>query len=367
MGYIQQLDSIRAIAVLFVLTGHWFPHNLWLYKVPLASLGVDVFFVLSGFLITLILLTNREKAEHDEVRKGKVLKSFYVRRVLRIFPIYYLLIFAVLLAGKVSGTNIKSAFLYYFTYTSNIYYFNIQEWDGILSHTWSLAVEEQFYLIWPFLMLFINRKYLIYVMIGFICIGALSQFFLRGVPMATYLSSSCFDSFGMGGLLAYIRVYKPSYIHTFYQMSRIAAPVAVISFVAVIIQTKWPVFAMTRVIDSVIALFVITYIVYKRDSGTLRFNYLWDNKMLIFLGKISYGLYLYHYVLPHFFFLIIRQHFNVDLEASMNIWLIILIKFLLVVLISWLSWLIIEKPMLRLKEYFNYSGGKSNEKVLLNS
>lgn len=93
MNYIKQLDSVRAIAVLLVIITHWFPETNQLNIYTSVFNGVDIFFVLSGFLITRILLQNRLEAESSVVTKSTVVKNFFVRRILRIFPIYYLLIF----------------------------------------------------------------------------------------------------------------------------------------------------------------------------------------------------------------------------------------------------------------------------------
>ena len=90
MKYVKQLDSIRAIAVLLVIVFHWSPKPVLAgAQYNYGHIGVEIFFVLSGFLITRILLENRNEAERL-YQKKKVLKSFYVRRFLRIFPIYYL-------------------------------------------------------------------------------------------------------------------------------------------------------------------------------------------------------------------------------------------------------------------------------------
>jgi len=82
MRYIKQLDSIRALAVILVIIWHWFPRNSFIEHLHPGSLGVNAFFVLSGFLITEILLINRRKAEDSITTKSHVLKNFYVRRVL---------------------------------------------------------------------------------------------------------------------------------------------------------------------------------------------------------------------------------------------------------------------------------------------
>lgn len=131
MKYIKQLDSIRAIAVILVIISHWLPKTNVLNIIPNGNIGVDIFFVLSGFLITKILFDIRSKAEVLNIPKAILIKNFYVRRTLRIFPIYYLTILVLLLFSKNTGTDIHSAFIYLITYTSNLYFFNIQKWGSL--------------------------------------------------------------------------------------------------------------------------------------------------------------------------------------------------------------------------------------------
>ena len=143
LRHMPQLDGLRALAVLFVIYYHWVPvqyhgHLHW------GSFGVQLFFVLSGYLITGILIKVRDQAE-----KGLVLgaiKAFYVRRSLRIFPVYYAVVIAITILGVYSA---RETFWYNVTYTTNIYLFINNTWTQNTAHFWSLAVEEQFYVVWP--------------------------------------------------------------------------------------------------------------------------------------------------------------------------------------------------------------------------
>ena len=150
MTYYKSLDSIRAFAVFLVIFSHWLPFN-FVKTFHFGYIGVDIFFVLSGFLITNNLLKEKKETSNDLRIKFVHLKNFIIRRSLRIFPVYYFLIFVLAIIGKTTYTTINENIWYYITYTSNILFFNTQKWDGMLSHLWSLAVEEQFYLFWPWL------------------------------------------------------------------------------------------------------------------------------------------------------------------------------------------------------------------------
>jgi len=357
MKYIRQLDSIRAIAVLLVIISHWFsPYSLINY-IPNGAIGVDVFFVLSGFLITSILLENKKLAEAHHHTKSTTLKNFYARRVLRIFPVYYIFIFLLLIFHNHTRTNIKPAFPYFVSYTSNYYFFIRQEWDGMLSHLWSLSVEEQFYLLWPWVIIFIQARYLLHAIIVFILTGIAMQYIFIDNIMADVLTTNCFDSFGFGALLAWQRVYKPGIQQKFFKYLSIAALLALISGLAELFNKKLLLLpARTNV--SIMAMWLIAYVVYNHDNNRLRLKWLFDNSWMIFIGKISYAIYLYHLVVPQLTDGLVYRIANIHTEDIHSPkWLEMLIKggnFLVLISISWLSWKIIEKPFLNLKKYFVY-------------
>ena len=356
MKYIKQLDSIRAIAVIFVLISHWMPSDHIINKTPNGAIGVNIFFVLSGFLITKILFDNRNQAEKLKIPKSTVLKNFFGRRSLRIFPIYYLTIFGIFLFAQWSGTNIRSTFVYYLTYTSN-YLFYCRDWDGFLSHLWSLAVEEQFYLIWPWVILFANKKYFFHIIVVFISIGFLSQVLMRGTTRSVILTFTCFDAFGLGAMLSWVITYAKDQIKKFYLLISIAAGLSFAFFMYNYFANRFE-FMPNRTIVSFITVWLITYILLNRDRNTLRFKFILNNRILIFLGKISYGLYLYHNLMPNLNRTFIVPYINPLLP---EVWttkyaedLFMVQNTILLVAVSWLSYILIEKPFLNLKKHFEY-------------
>src|SRR6186997_3230395 len=130
MTHIKQLDAIRAIAVLLVLIWHGFPETHIINSIPNGAIGVNMFFVLSGFLITRILMEEKIKAEKFNLPRLIVFKNFFFRRALRIFPLYYLVIFLLWIANGYKDSNIEPNIGYFLTYTSNFYYYGLQGWDG---------------------------------------------------------------------------------------------------------------------------------------------------------------------------------------------------------------------------------------------
>lgn len=369
MRYIKQLDTLRAIAVILVIISHWIPATSLVNRMPNGAIGVDIFFVLSGFLISQILFNQRNNAEILNIPTSSVVKNFYVRRTLRIFPIYYLTIFGLLLISKSTGTNIQSAFGYFVTYTSNFYFFEIQTWDGMLSHLWSLAVEEQFYLIWPWIILFAKKKYFPHIISGFILIGISSQYLMRDIRMSSLLTFTCFDAFGLGALLAWVMTCCKDKLAKFHIIMSVVAAIATFFFVYGLIQKEWVILPL-RTIVSLIALSIITYIVINGEANSLRFKFILNNKILIFLGKISYGLYLYHNIVPSTLnSRIIDKYLNPLLpDLIYNKYhadLFLLENTILLIAVAWLSYIFIEKPLLNLKKYFEYKNESGLEQLYL--
>jgi peptidoglycan/LPS O-acetylase OafA/YrhL len=145
MKYQPRLDSLLFFAVLLVIASHWLPNSVIIKIFPnIGHVGVGIFFVLSGYLITVNLIRLKS------INLSEALKIFYVNRTLRIFPIYYLLLI-ICFFMNVEGWS--GNYIYYLTYTTNFRLYDIQEWVGPFSHLWSLAIEEQFYLIWPIIFL----------------------------------------------------------------------------------------------------------------------------------------------------------------------------------------------------------------------
>ncbi|RUU12827.1 acyltransferase, partial [Mesorhizobium sp. M7A.T.Ca.TU.009.01.3.2] len=144
-----QLDALRAIAVTMVLYSHFFAEgpSFW------GHIGVRLFFVLSGFLITRLLLEARSATEFET---GPALRSFYIRRMLRIFPPYFAVLGFVWL---VDLDQSRGSLVWHALYLSNFWYALHNNWNPwVLGHFWSLSIEEQFYLAWPLVVLLAPRR-----------------------------------------------------------------------------------------------------------------------------------------------------------------------------------------------------------------
>jgi len=201
-AYMKQLDGLRALCVAAVAWSHWAPlFGISVEHFPGAEIGVEVFFVISGFLITGILLDN-----HSEEHRSLVLRQFYVRRFLRIFPVYYV---TLALAGLLGLSAVTARWNWHFSYLSNIYFY-MHGWDGAVSHFWSLAVEEQFYVFWPVFIFMVPRKFLLPVLTLLMVAAPVYAVWMSVAHpgpsrvTASVLMPSCLSALGMGALLAHL-------------------------------------------------------------------------------------------------------------------------------------------------------------------
>jgi len=194
--YEPALDALRACAVLAVAWCHWAPNHQ--YGIPF-GFGVDLFFVLSGYLITSILLDIRHARD-----RGHGLAIFYARRALRIFPAYYMTMAVAAIFGV---TIVRDTWKWDVTYLSNVLTFLQSRWPDAISHWWSLAVEEQFYLLWPCIIVFAPRRLLLPLLAVAIASAPIFRGWLaaRGHPVefTNLLIPGSLDCLGAGSLLAF--------------------------------------------------------------------------------------------------------------------------------------------------------------------
>jgi peptidoglycan/LPS O-acetylase OafA/YrhL len=194
-GYSPQLDGLRAAAVTAVAWSHWLP--AWQFGLPLGA-GVHLFFVLSGFLITRILLGLRTVP-----RRLPAIGRFYVRRALRLFPAFVLVLGVAVWAAVPLA---RETWPWHAAYLSNLFIAGEARWQGHLSHFWSLAVEEQFYLVWPWLIVFAPSRWLGAVIAAVILLGPLSRFAAASAGLTeafwALVPGGSADSLGLGAWVA---------------------------------------------------------------------------------------------------------------------------------------------------------------------
>jgi peptidoglycan/LPS O-acetylase OafA/YrhL len=347
--YFDQLDGLRCFAVLLTMMAHWFP-ALGYPIIPYCWKGVDLFFMISGFLITLILLKKKETVTD----KLLIVKNFSIRRVLRIFPIYYLFIGFFFITYLLFHAKwwVPDLGPYLFTYTSNIYYMLGGHGNGIFEHTWSLAIEEQFYLIWPWIICFISRRFLMPVIAVFILIGAASNIFPNAVFIIKLLPVRNFDTLCAGAIFAYLYFYcKNSLLfNKLFQYRKILFVVFSVVFIILYNCFNYPKYfsyAEEFILLPIGFLIVVNTIL---GWGSIT-KWILKSKPVKYIGKISYGIYLFHMPVPALFRLFIsKTHF-----ASVHIpgLLLLCIFFTITLILATVSFKFLETRILRLKVYFN--------------
>ncbi|MFT4847490.1 MAG: peptidoglycan/LPS O-acetylase OafA/YrhL [Sediminicola sp.] len=361
MKYIPALDGIRALAIILVMLFHF------QYMVEVGWVGVQLFFVLSGFLITSILLKSKES------KLGFYLKRFYWRRSLRIFPLYYayLLVFALTYAFFSLPKGFSEIAPYLFLYGYNYFpLINGLEFDSVFTHFWSLSVEEQFYLFWPFVIYFISKQNLKYVLIVIIVLNplfrALVWYFLafKSVhPMEELgeiiyrLTFSQLDAFAIGALIPVFdlqsKKFQPSKVLSyglglFFLIGMInlytiglKGSVSLSSIGFPIGSTENYAHIWSYTVINFASLFLIYYIIHTNNKSWL--NRVFGSKVLIAIGKVSYGMYVYHWVIMFIYNRFIGKHIPFDFLSFM-------LYFMICYMISWVSFRYFEVLFLKIKE-----------------
>ncbi|MEP6466680.1 MAG: acyltransferase [Parafilimonas sp.] len=379
-GYIKSLDGLRAIAIILVMSFHAeITHFGWF--------GVQLFFVLSGFLITGILW----KEKHTESSLPYKFKKFWVRRSLRIFPLYFGYLFFISLAYIFFHfpSYYSNYAPYLFTYTFN-YTRSLPQWQGnpLFTHLWSLSVEEQFYIFFPLVMFLCPPKFIKYFMLIVIAVSPLTRFLLGEYYTSKALSQpvvadavywntlSHLDAFFMGGIIPVFSLHKK-------------------------IKKPQLIFFIALVITIVAGIFNFIY----TDSGSYYFNdlgynhgqtqlyeHVWDYSVLNFLfasfilsivsihstkifasikrmleknwmvriGKVSYGMYLFHWAILVY---VCNRFFTTE---NLALKILIFIPYVAVVyLFAEVSFRLYESRFLKLKDsLFTKKNGKEKKQVL---
>lgn len=345
MHHSKQLDSLRFVAVFMVLIEH-LAYSLGSHF-SAGYFGVDLFFVISGFLITKILLQT-----DGSFIQGY--KNFLGRRLLRILPLYYLLILILLLLGN---THVKSYLLYCisFTYNYAIVYFNLP--THAITHFWSLCVEEQFYLFWPLVVLPLKRyrkSLLIFVLLFVVfCYG---QFFFKWIsPLVKYtwvgLIPQCY-AIGIGAIGAIVFNEKKT-MTSFFTNRNIEWLMFLTLLIFLLSHSPFK-----FIFTPLVCLFLVLKCYYFGFTEKL-FNGFFSIKILAYLGTISYGIYLFH--LPLYYYLnnsfFVNYIFNHFAFLKNHGWLIRFPMYSFIsILLAGLSYRFFESPLLKLKDrYFLYN------------
>jgi peptidoglycan/LPS O-acetylase OafA/YrhL len=358
-----ELDTIRGIAVLLVLFFHGFGFRYGLQglsAIPRALVaatlpgwaGVNLFFVLSGFLITGILL--------DTKRKANYFRSFYVRRALRILPLYYavLLVLAVLTRTGWVQRHASWEFLALsFFYLSNVTeLFGVPMQYGVL---WSLAVEEHFYLLWPAAVRWLSRRSVVMVgaMVCVLCLGLRILYSIRGYDTGAGYTWLVADGLAMGAMLTAL-ARGPWGTRTSMRVITLSCFAASVTMFSV--GYPFGIFRASRFLGSTLretalGLFFAGMVSSALLIGTSSWKALVHRPVLMFFGEISYGIYLIHMLVFDLEDYVVRRFFpNLPTAGGHFARMVLLFAVAggFTVAIAYLSRRYFEEPFLGLKRRF---------------
>lgn len=368
--YFKGLDSLRGFAAVIVVLGHVELIKQILHLNNLADGGgpfflyaggqaVTFFFVLSGFLITYLLIIEKEK------NKDISIKNFYIKRVLRIWPVYYLLFACgflllplipskIFLVQPIPDENYLNGFFFNLILLPNFGKVS----NPVAFQSWSIGVEEQFYIFWPLILSRINSlkklfTLMICIVIGIYLIRAsvyLNVLSITNWPflddLNKFFAESRFDNMAVGGALAII-VYKKGDFKVNWVFSTF-----VYILVAIILAKSW---SIGFGIDNVISALGFAGLIYVIIS--LKSHYFLESGLFKYIGKISYGLYMYHVIGILFslkIVLFINPFFKGDFNGSGFYYNIILyaLSLFITFIISILSYHFMEIKILKLRSRF---------------
>jgi peptidoglycan/LPS O-acetylase OafA/YrhL len=320
------LDGLRAVAVIVIFFHHAFPDEL-----PGGYYGVDIFFALSGYLITSQLL-------REQLKYGSVwMKGFYIRRALRLTPA--LLIVAAFASVtfylfEYGASPLQSAIS--ITYLMDFWMSIGHRPGGALSHTWSLAVEEQFYIVWPALLVLLIKRHwpILSVTIALIIISVIPTITivaLRGANSAYYSPFAHLGEIGAGVLLAIlIHSGRTKYLQ-WTRIQLVPLTAAALLLLAILLADQgdlWQYYG-GFLAAGLIAAFVICHCLYSPSSATSR---ILASPALTWIGERSYGIYLWHYPILY------------CLQPFVALWVASAIGMIATVAAAELSYRYVEKP-----------------------
>jgi peptidoglycan/LPS O-acetylase OafA/YrhL len=365
--FFPNLDGLRFLCFLSVFlfhsfyTDYFYIKNTALYtfiKKDLfgnGNLGVNFFFVLSGFLITFLLIKEKEF-------QGKInIPNFWIRRVLRIWPLYFFcvffgfIVFPIIkqLFGEV--TNESANVFYYLTFLNNFDFINKGVPDAsILGVLWSIAVEEQFYLVWPILLAVVPSKYYSALFLSIIISSCVFRAFYDTPIMHEHHTFSCIGDMAIGAFGAYLMNKKEYRIKT-ENMQRGFILLIYFIFFFIFFFRKEVFYAnhYIRIFERSIIAIVILLIILEQNFAKKSLFKLSNFKLISNLGIISYGLYCLHFI-GILITITLTKKMNINNSLYEVLILETIVSLCLTICISWISYNFFEKHFLKLKDNFSF-------------
>ncbi|MBX7220801.1 MAG: acyltransferase [Blastocatellia bacterium] len=344
-GKIPSLDGIRALSILLVIGCH----SLDSYRCPPAltafrwllsgDLGVTIFFVLSGYLITTLLLKEKNKTGQIDC------KAFYIRRFFRIFPVFYLYVLVVLCLDQWQQLGLSARlYVHALTYTMN--FAGAGTW--LLGHAWSLGVEEQFYLLWPWVMR-AKTATVSRVAVGLIVLAPVARIVAYKLPawelylLVPFVKYA--DSLMIGAGMALLAHTNPVWArHPILARGwfRVVAILLIFGVEYFSLQGRLGIVLLPfgRTLSSVLVAGLIFGAIHRTNDRLFAFL---NHPVMVWAGVLSYSLYVWQQIFLY----------DARFPAGQVWWRMFPVNIGLVFLVSWLSYRFWESPFLRLKERFS--------------
>ena len=337
MRRLPGLDGIRALSIMLVLVGHAFPFSARWYVGELANLGVRCFFVLSGFLITTLLL--EEFQENGTIALGK----FYARRTLRIFPAFYAYLLVLFLLDRLALVpRIEaSSWIHAFTYTMDYVGLKDRPWN--LGHIWSLAVEEQFYLLWPAALVLLRPRKAMWLPVAAILLVPILRwstwrFFPQYAGGIKWQFHTVCDALASGCLLAGLRHAlwaRSGYRRWLVSRVFVVVPIGVLLMNRLVVGRPQVSYLAGQTLMNLGIALCIEHVLRNHEGVVGR---MLELRPVAFIGTLSYSIYLWQQIFfnPQSVSWICR--FPVNVLAAL--------------VAAWLSYTLVERPFLRMRKRF---------------
>lgn len=359
LKYFAHLDLLRVFFVFIVLLHHFVSGD------PLKFLpfGSTIAFVLSGFLLVSILL----KAKDSTNSYWKVALVFLARRFIRTLPVYFLAVFVYYILNR---HNFRDYIIYFITLTQNyLVAYNIDPSNKPIpfSISWSLAIQEQFYLILPIIIFIASNKYLKSFFLSLSIIGLLFRlyYFYAGYPFLYnhYTTECCLDCFGIGGIIAYYYIYENDTLKIVLK-NRLILSIIILAYIfsmfgyssfhknTLDIKTNYLFNNLYRITErTFVSLLSIWFIAWGIFYPSALINKISSHKSIKYLSKISYSIYIWHFAVAWVVRYVIL---SINSTLDLNSWWIIVLIFVGTFFFASIVYELYEKPFQELKKYFKY-------------
>ncbi|MEO8367669.1 MAG: acyltransferase [Candidatus Solibacter sp.] len=363
---VAELDGLRGLAILFVVLYHFrrpegLLSSLW-GPLGVGWIGVDLFFVLSGYLITGILL--------DSVGQPYYYRKFIAARSLRIFPLYYAYLILCLTLTYLSSYHRPllsvRQFCLYGAYLGNFDVARTSSWPAIdlLSPLWSLQIEEQFYLTLPFIVAYATRKQLCVIFTGAVMLAFLVRLALwiavPGNSIAAYVLMPCrMDALAIGGLIAIYKREQPEWFRSkwipYGSLAATAGFAAICFWQTASIKTP----VMRTLGYSVLDLMFGGWLATLIGGGQRHLAALCRWRPLVYLGTISYGVYLLHFPSARLAHYLASYVPNPSAHDAVRLWAPLAVT----ILAATMSWRFFESPILKWRNRLRLFSGQAFARV----